>query len=735
MPFGEPDPTPGGVHLAAPAEASQPKPAIAISATFTAEALEPTIAFWLRELKLDFRIRFAPYNQVFQQLLDPAGLLAGNRNGLNVVLVRFEDWARFRERVSIPELEDEVRNLESALRTAAVTAGSPLLVSICPASPDFLADAGRAEFAQRSEESLRSALQNIGTMHVVTAAEIERLYPVPAYYDPHADELGHLPYTPEFFAALGTVIARKLHALGTNPYKVIALDCDDTLWDGVCGEDGPEGVRLDAGRRALQEFMLAEREAGMLLCLCSKNNPEDVYQTFRAHPEMPLELKHFTASRLNWEPKSASLRSLGEELGLGLESFIVVDNSAAECAEVEAACPEVLTACLPASSSEFAAFLNHIWAFDRWRTTEEDRQRAKRYAQEAERSRAAAQAASLGEFLASLRLEVHMAPMMLEQLPRVAQLSQRTSQMNFSTIRRNEREMQNLVDSGYECLVVDVSDRFGSYGLTGVILFRQGEKALVVDSFLLSCRTLGRGVEHRMLARLGEIARERGLGEVEVRFVPAARNRPAGALLASIGAQFEEPSGTGSIFHFPADYLAQVRYTAADQAGEVREERGAKPAPAASAGHLDYARIALKLREPRQIFEAVRQGARRRPAPEPAELPRSGLEKQLAQMWASLLRLPAVGIHENFFELGGHSLLAVQLLSLVRQTFDVDLSLKVVYSGDFTVAELAKAVELREIEQAGAERYGGILKELEGLSDDEVRALLAQEQDGAGGKP
>jgi hypothetical protein len=105
-------------------------------------------------------------------------------------------------------------------------------------------------------------------------------------------------------------------------------------------------------------------------------------------------------------------------------------------------------------------------------------------------------------------------------------------------------------------------------------------------------------------------------------------------------------------------------------------------------------------------------------------------------MWADLLGLPWVGVHENFFDLGGHSLLAVQLLSLVRQTFDLDLSLKVVYSGDFTVAELAKAIELREIEDAGSDRYADILKELEGLSDEEVRALLAKEQNGApGSKP
>jgi FkbH-like protein len=729
-PSRESDPVPAGAP--SPAQEATHHPIIAISATFTSEALEPTLAFWLGELNLDYQVRFAPYNQVFQQLLDPTSLLGGNRNGINVVLVRFEDWARFRNAVSIPELEGEVRNLESALRSAASAARSPVLVCLCPASRDFASDADRARFVARSEESLRSALRDAGALHLVNTAEIERLYPVSGYDDPHADELGHVPYTPEFFAALGTMIARKLHAR-TNRHKVIALDCDETLWDGVCGEDGPLGVRLSTDHRALQAFMLDQRETGMLLSLCSKNNPEDVYETFRAHPEMPLRLKHFAATRLNWEPKSANLRSLADELGLGTDTFILVDNSATECAEVQAGCPEVSTIALPAAT-DFSAFLKHIWALDRWSVTEADRQRAASYAQEAERSKAQRQSANLSEFLASLNLEVRFTPMLPEHLPRVAQLTERTNQMNFTSIRRSEVDIQNLLDSGgIECLAVDVSDRFGRYGLTGVILFRSGQQALTVDSFLLSCRALGRGVEHRMLARLGEIAQERGLTEVEVPFVPSQRNRPASALLSGIGAQFEQRTEAGSVFRFPAAYLAGVRYTTGEPAAATSGERRVTAAPVPRPRAVDYARIARELREPTQILEAVRQRSRRQVALGSSGVPRTDLERQLADMWAHLLGLPAVGIHDNFFDLGGHSLLAVQLLSLIRQTFGVELSLKVVYSSDFTVAELAKAIELREIEGAGSDQYAAVLKELEGLTEDEVRRLLAEEQNGAGG--
>ena len=142
---------------------------------------------------------------------------------------------------------------------------------------------------------------------------------------------------------------------------------------------------------------------------------------------------------------------------------------------------------------------------------------------------------------------------------------------------------------------------------------------------------------------------------------------------------------------------------------------------------IDYVKIATELRDPARILERLHAGHRRNVSAK-SDPPRTPLERELAELWAEVLRVPAVGVHDNFFELGGHSLLAVQLLSRVRQARGVDLSLEVVYSGDFTVAELAKAVELKELEQSGAD-YQDLLRELEGLSDEEVRALLAEEQD------
>lgn len=667
--------------------------AIAITATFTAEAIQPGLSFWAGELGLDSEIRFAGYNQVFQELLDPAGLFGRNR-GVNVVLVRFEDWRT-------AGVEEEARRLADALRSAA-RFSAPLIVVLCPPA--------HAE----AEAIVRAGIADLPTVHLIVPWEILSLYPVSQVEDAHANELGHLPYTPEFFAALATAVTRKIHAIANPGYKVIALDCDDTLWAGICGEDGPQGVALDPPRRALQEFMAARRREGMLLALCSKNNEADVVETFAAHPEMPLRLDDFAARSVNWESKGVNLAALADELGLGLDSFILVDDNPKECTEAEAAAPEVLALPLPADADEIPEFLKHVWAFDRARVTEEDRERARMYQQNAERARAERSAANLEEFLAGLQLEVSISPMRPDQVARVAQLTQRTNQMNATLFRRPEVEIQALKD--HEVLTVDVRDRFGSYGLCGVMIVRQTDALLFVDTFLLSCRALGRGVEHRMVARLGEIALERGLEALCFTFMEGPRNQPARMFLESIGA-------------LPSNFIL-AREAAALQYAVTRAHRLPEAEPGAGHGpakRINYLKIATELRTPAAVLERI-QAASCKPAQAISEPPRTELEQDLAKLWAGLLNVPAVGIRDNFFELGGHSLLAVQLLSRVRQIYGIELSLEVVYSGEFTVAELAKAIELKEIEQAGGD-YQELLQELEGLSDDEVRALLAAEQD------
>jgi FkbH-like protein len=645
--------------------------AIAIAATFTAEAIQSALSFWTAELSLTHDIRFAGYNQLFQELLSPDSLFARN-HGFNVALVRLDDWIS-------AGVEETSRHFIDAVRFAAGFP-APLIVALCPPAP------GNESATAAAARTIRAALADSPAVYF---ADPE---PVANAHDPYAGELGHLPYTPLFFASLATAIARKIHALSRSPYKVIALDCDDTLWSGICGEDGPAGVTLDGPRRALQEFMAARRAEGMLLTLCSKNNEEDVIETFRAHPEFPLRFEDFAARRINWDSKGANLPALAAELGLGLESLIFVDDNPKECFEAQNAAAAILALPLPAQAEEIPDFLAHVWAFDRPRVTAEDLCRAEQYAQNAARAEAAQAAGSIEEFLASLDLEVRIEPMKPDQIPRVAQLTQRTNQMNASCIRRTEAEIASL---DAECLTVHVRDRFGDYGLVGVMIFRSEAGVLVAGTFLLSCRALGRRVEHRMKERLEEIARARGLSRVDIPFVRTTRNRPAELFL----------TGKAS--------------------GQPGPERDGRAAHVKGVPHPDYVRIATELRTPESVLACLHAPPRAAAA---GAAPRTALEASLCELWAGLLNVSAVGLHDDFFDLGGHSLLAVQLLSRVRQIHGADLSLEIVYSGNFTVAELAKAIERSELAQSNPE-YEDLLRELASLSDEEARALLAAEQD------
>jgi FkbH-like protein len=684
-----------------------------IAASFTAEPLQASLLFWGRQLQTAFEVRFAPFNQLMQTLLDSTSVFAGNRHGVNVLLVRFEDLGAFS-----PE-DGEV--LAHAVRVSSEHSSVPLLVTVCPDSPGARLDAA-------AKDRFIAQVRRMQGVQMIDDGEIQRLYPVENWYDASGDDLGKIPFTEIYFAALGTAIVRHAHALHNPPYKAVAVDCDNTLWLGVCGEDGPEGVKLDLSRRALHEFLLAQRESGMLLCLNSKNNEADVWETFAAHPEFPLQPRHFTAWRLNWESKATNIVALAEELNFGTDSFIFLDDNARETAEVAGSLPEVLSLTLPEEVANVSAWLDHLWAFDHPVVTDEDRRRSSSYAQALEFGRKLHSATNLEEFVASLDLRVDVSPLAPERFSRAAQLTERTNQFNCTTIRRSEAELHTLLQTGrHEIFTAEVSDRFGDYGLTGLLIVEKLDDEYRAETFLLSCRVLGRGVEHRLLAFLGEHAEENGVHRVTVPFAPSRKNQPAHDFLESIsdGVRIETP--TGCDYTYLARAIQGLRWKPARKS-EVGEPKAAKADPAPR-GFVEFDRIARELRFPEEVLDAMRREARAAVQTVSGDgAPESDVERRLTAIWAEILQRPAVSVHDNFFDLGGHSLLAVLLLMRVKEEFGVQLSVDDVYSGTLTLRELAQTIEARQMGDVAPEEYQALLAEIEGLSDEEVRALLAAEE-------
>jgi FkbH-like protein len=682
---------------------------LVIAATFTAEPIEDALAYWMEELGVTGTIEFAPYNQVFQQLLDPGSQLAQNSNGCNVVFVRIEDWHRFSTQppdaeTSSGDLEQYAIDLIGAIRTALVRSSTPLVLAFCPVSARTAGNPMVHDEITRIEDQIKSALVGTAGLYFVERGELG-IYPIPLYDDPERDQLGHIPYTPFFFAALATVLARRLHALVSSPYKVIVLDCDNTLWRGIVGEDGVTGIAIPPAFCDLQHFMVELSGKGFLLCLCSKNEESDVLAVLDQQTEMVLKREHFVSWRINWRPKAENIRSLAQELNLGLDSFIFLDDNPLECASVRAECSEVLVLQLP-DEQRIAAFLRNVWAFDRLRVTLEDQERTAMYQQEMERNRFQQRVLSIEEFVAGLNLEVRISELTPSQVERIAQLTQRTNQFNFTTFRRVAAEIQQLAEAGLQCRSVCVSDRFGDYGLVGVMVFGKRGDALEVDTFLLSCRVLGRGVEHQMLRTLGEMASKWSLSQVVATLICTPKNLPAQRFLEDVAGQWRTDIGGGRRYIIPVEDAMGLKYSsrAAQSDAEGADIENPSSGPPRStlmpANWQRFERIATTLSSPEHVLEAMQsRRGHQRPAARPQTpliAPRTELETTLAELWAKVLRLETVGVRENFFELGGTSLRAVDLFAQIERRFGKKLPLTTLIEAS-TVEQLAQVlVEARD---------------------------------------
>ncbi|MBI2690053.1 MAG: HAD-IIIC family phosphatase [Acidobacteria bacterium] len=671
----------------------------AISSTFTAEPLESALRFWAEELRRPNEILFAPYNQLVQTIYDPNGVFAGNQPGVNAVLIRADD-------LGYEQVEANAREVVRHLREGGSRLARPLLVCECPASPGtdgaFLSNI------------LASGLSGQPGIHLIRASDLLQLYPLDEWYTEKGERLASVPYTEEFFAALGTMIVRTADALLRNPFKVIVLDCDNTLWRGVCGEDGPCGVFLEPGRRAMQEFFARQRDAGMLLAIASKNNDEDVVETFRQNPEMPLQLDMFAVRRVNWTSKPENIRSLAAELNLGLDSFLFIDDDPKECAEVSTMLPNVLTLPLPHEAAAIPHFLAHVWAFDHPVVTADDRRRAESYQQAKGFSQALEQSSSLEQFLEELHLRVDVVPLDAARLARTAQLTQRTNQFNATAIRRRDSEIREMVERGAECWTIDVTDRFAAHGQTGVVIFEATGDTIEVDTFLLSCRVLGRGTEYEIIRRLGAEALRRGCRRIVIRFTPTAKNQVAGEFLASASGAAEPP------FVFEAEAAAGLVWK--PQRARDFDRRQAAPA-GAMLERPDYLHVARSFAHADHILAAIRRGGE---AMHNGKL--TGTEAKLAQVWTELLGVPSVQPNDNFFDLGGHSLLVVLLQIRVKEVFGIELDVDDIYSGNLTLNGLATRVEIQGSGGLSQDEYEKLAAEIDALTDEEVRQLLANEE-------
>lgn len=538
---------------------------IALLASCTVETLKRPFAAELEKRGFQAEFWVCGFGQYRQDILNASSGLYGFGPALVVLYLDGEDL--FRELLENPFETDAAARRDMAVRQAAEartlvetlaerlpqatvmlnTAAVPPLNAL--AGLEYNSGYGFEDAVHIYNEELGGLARSSHSVVVVDVAGLAAWLGYARWQDTRMWYLARSRWSRAALAALAERYAAAICGRLGRIRKCIALDLDNTLWGGIIGEDGMEGIRLgeDGTGRAFVEFqgeLLNLYRKGVLLAISSKNNPEDAMQAIRRHPAMRLRPEHFAAMRINWEDKASNLRSLAEELNIGLDSFVFLDDNPAERSWVRQAAPEVLVPEWPADPVEYKRALLELAAthFHKLGITAEDRKRGESYQAQAERRKLEEAAGSLEDFYRGLEMQAKIGRADSFTIPRIAQLTQKTNQFNATTRRYTEPEIRAMsADAGCAIFWLDLADRFGPSGVVGVlILKRENADTWLIDTFLLSCRVMGRTAENAFLAVAArEVAAERLIGE----YRPTAKNAPVKELYPKLGFELAREEG------------------------------------------------------------------------------------------------------------------------------------------------------------------------------------------------
>jgi len=354
-----------------------------------------------------------------------------------------------------------------------------------------------------------------------------------------------------------------LDALRGRVKKCVILDLDNTLWGGVIGDDGLSGIEIgDLGAgHAFSEFQMWLRELrrrGVLLAICSKNNEDTAKEPFEKHPDMVLRMSDISMFVANWQDKATNIRTIQETLNIGMDSMVFLDDNPFERELVRSLIPEITVPELPEDPALYCTVLRQMNLFETVSYSAEDAVRTEQYQAEAGRAALQKQFQSMDEYLMSLEMRAEVKPFDAFHCPRIAQLTQRSNQFNLRTVRYTEDDVKRIAaDEGYLTLYFTLRDKFGSHGLISVVILQKDGDALFVDTWLMSCRVLKRGMEEFIANSIMGQAKENGFQRVVGEYLPTPKNRMVEHLYEQMGFV---PLGGGRYEMAVASYAPQKTY-------------------------------------------------------------------------------------------------------------------------------------------------------------------------------
>jgi FkbH-like protein len=497
----------------------------------------PTMAAAAARHGVLLQLTQADYDQVVQEALDPSSQINSCKPDAVLLALDFHGLPFTHGNGSGTANQSALEYVAMIREGLEKGAGAPVIFQTvsCPPQPlfgelDSLVPTSLRRQIQDFNAGLRELAAKRGD-YIVDVAALAEAIGSQNWHDPVQWNLYKLPFAQTMVPIYVDHVARLVGAIRGNARKCLVLDLDNTVWGGVIGDDGLEGIVIGQGDGVgeayteVQQAALALRERGIILAVCSKNTDEVARQPFREHPEMLLKLDHIAVFQANWSDKATNIEAIAKTLNIGLDSLVLLDDNPIERSQVRKALPMVAVPELPADPSLYARTLLNAGYFEAVTFSEEDRQRAALYQANAQRAELSSKSRDMGEFLASLEMKIEFAPFDAIGIGRITQLINKTNQFNLTTRRYTRSEVENMsTSSDFVTFQIRLLDRFGDNGIISIVIARHKDASYEIDTWLMSCRVLGRRVEEAVIAELVRHSRANGVKILEGKYIPTAKN-------------------------------------------------------------------------------------------------------------------------------------------------------------------------------------------------------------------
>jgi FkbH-like protein len=547
---------------------------VAILRTFTVEPIVSLLRAEAFAYGLDLQVHVGDFNTYVQDIVDGQSSLYRFKPDAVILAVRSEqvapelgrDFADLAPEKSQQVAERVIRDYEQWIGAFRKYSQAALIIHSLerPTSSslgifDSQSEAGQSGLIRKTNGELRRIASESRGIYVLDYDALTARYGSEHWHEERKWLTARLPISSGHLIHMAREWVRFLVPLSGRTAKVLVVDLDNTLWGGVIGEDGMAGIKVGpeypgAAFQALQRALLDLSRKGILLAICSKNNLDDAMEALEKHPGMLLRAKHFAAMRINWNDKAQNLREIAQELNVGIDALAFLDDNPVECEQIRTVLPEVSVIDLSLydlskNPMAYASAVRDCAVFERLTLSAEDKQRTTMYIEQKQRERVEQNFQSKEDFFHYLEQEAELEPVTDLTLARVAQLTQKTNQFNLTTRRYTEPQILEMSKSPqWYISSIKVRDRFGDHGLVGVAITRDHEDECEIDTFLLSCRVIGRTVETALLAHLAESAEQRGRKRLIGWFLPTKKNAPARDFYEQHGFERQEVNDTGSLW-------------------------------------------------------------------------------------------------------------------------------------------------------------------------------------------